>query len=193
MARFDGGLGVGKVTQNSSMSEAVWLFGYGSLIFKTDFPFIDRKPASIYHWVRRFWQGSHDHRGTQTAPGRVVTLIPAENAECAGVAYLVSPDVFEDLDYREKNGYSRLQVSINFLGNGSSIGVVYIAMENNPAFLGPAGESEIAKHIFHATGPSGRNSDYLLELATALRSLAIDDPHVFEVEKYLLALKRQTD
>ena len=47
----------------------VWLFGYGSLIYKADFPYIERRPASIEGWTRRFWQGSHEHRGTPMAPG----------------------------------------------------------------------------------------------------------------------------
>ena len=55
----------------------VWLFGYGSLIYKAGFDYIERQPATITGWQRRFWQGSHDHRGTPHAPGRVATLVEA--------------------------------------------------------------------------------------------------------------------
>ena len=80
--------------------ESVWLFGYGSLIYKVDFPFLEQRPASIRGWERRFWQGSHDHRGTPESPGRVVTLIEKPDAVCKGMAFRVSPNVFEHLDVR---------------------------------------------------------------------------------------------
>ena len=43
--------------------DELWLFGYGSLIYKAGFDYIERAPATIEGWVRRYWQGSHDHRG----------------------------------------------------------------------------------------------------------------------------------
>ncbi len=169
-------------------NEQVWLFGYGSLIYKVDFPFIERRPASIRHWVRRFWQGSHDHRGTPDAPGRVVTLVPQRDAVCVGMAYLITPAVFGQLDVREKNGYLRFATELHLGGNEQAEGLVYIATTENAAFLGPATEEEIARHIAASSGPSGPNRDYLLQLAAALRTLDAHDPHVFGIERHLVDL-----
>lgn len=163
----------------------VWLFGYGSLIFKADFPFIERRPATIKGWTRRFWQGSHDHRGTPEAPGRVVTLAPEPGAVCAGMAYLVTPEEFAHLDHREKNGYLRLAIEISFDEGGSEEGLVYIATADNAAFLGEAPERDIARQIAKSAGPSGRNRDYLVGLAEALRALGKHDEHVFTIERHL--------
>lgn len=169
---------------------SVWVFGYGSLIYKVDFPYLQRRAASIAGWSRRFWQGSHDHRGTPDAPGRVVTLIPDAGAICHGMAYLVSPEVFTHLDYREKNGYLRRVVDIGFEdgSEGTAEGVVYIAREDNGAFLGPASEEAIARQIAGSSGPSGPNSDYLTQLAASLRELGQDDAHVFAIEQHLMEL-----
>lgn len=174
-----------RTRQNFDGVSSVWLFGYGSLIYKVDFPFLEQRPASIEGWVRRFWQGSHDHRGTLEAPGRVVTLIKQPGASCKGMAYRVSPDVFEHLDHREKNGYLRFSTAMTFDDGSQEQGLVYIATEDNEAFLGHAPEADIAHQIARATGPSGRNDEYLLKLAQALRHLGDDDPHVFAIESLL--------
>jgi cation transport regulator ChaC len=169
---------------------SAWVFGYGSLIFKADFPYLKRRPGSIDNWVRRFWQGSHDHRGTPSSPGRVVTLVPEENAVCEGMAYLVEQEVFDHLDFREKNGYLRFVTDIRF-SNGLIVqGTVYIATRENSAFLGEAPESEIATHVYASSGPSGPNAEYVIHLARALRDLSAHDPHVFGVEEHLLDLDR---
>jgi glutathione-specific gamma-glutamylcyclotransferase len=170
---------------------SVWLFGYGSLIYKADFPFIDRRPASIRDWTRRFWQGSHDHRGTPEAPGRVATLIPEQGATCHGVAYLVTPEEFAHLDHREKNGYLRLPIDITFADGTVEEGLVYIATEDNAAYLGDAPLEEIARHIAAASGPSGPNIDYLVHLAIALREMGHHDEHVHAIEDHLQALKQR--
>ena len=171
--------------------DRLWLFGYGSLIFKADFPFLETRPAQISGWTRRFWQGSHDHRGTHEAPGRVATLIAEEAAVCDGLAYHITPDVFDHLDYREKNGYLRFTTTLTFRDQQQAEGLVYIATEDNTAFLGPASERDIAQYIQHKEGPSGRNADYLKDLAKALRALNAHDPHVFGIEEHLLVLEQE--
>lgn len=167
-------------------NEPKWVFGYGSLIYKVDFPFLQRETARITGWKRRFWQGSHDHRGTPEAPGRVVTLVPARGVICKGIAYLVEPRVFEHLDHREKNGYQRHDIEIVLDGLQTAVqGLLYVASPENPAFLGPAPIEELADHIASAHGPSGSNRDYLLQLADALRTLEDEDPHVLALESLL--------
>jgi cation transport regulator ChaC len=101
------------------------------------------------------------------------------------MAYLITPDVFDHLDYREKNGYLRFTTDMTFEDGSGAEGLVYIATQDNAAFLGQAPEREIAKQIAASVGPSGRNSDYLIELAQALRSLGKTDPHVFAIEQHL--------
>ncbi|MCC5812183.1 MAG: gamma-glutamylcyclotransferase [Ectothiorhodospiraceae bacterium] len=169
--------------------EQVWLFGYGSLIYKVDFPYLERRPASIRGWARRFWQGSHDHRGTPDTPGRVVTLVPAPETVCAGMAYLIGPEVFDHLDCREKNGYLRFSTEMTFSTGDHAQGLVYIATEDNAAFLGPAPEPELATQIARSVGPSGSNREYLLLLAESLRAMGESDPHVFAIERRVLALE----
>ena len=172
--------------QQRKLDEPTWVFGYGSLIYKVDFPYLERRIASITGWQRRFWQGSHDHRGTPDAPGRVVTLVPARAVVCRGVAYRVEHSVFEHLDFREKNGYQRLPTSITLEAPRESVaGVVYVADRGNSAYLGPAPMTQLANHIAASHGPSGSNRDYVLQLAKALRELGDDDPHVRELETLL--------
>ena len=174
-----------KTRHNLNDYDEIWLFGYGSLIYKVDFPYVEKLPASIEGWERRFWQGSHDHRGTPDRPGRVVTLIDSPDAMCVGMAFKVTPDVFEHLDHREKNGYLRHEVMIRFENGESKKGLIYIADENNEAYLGADTELNIAKQIHKCIGPSGPNAEYVLELAQAIRALNAIDTHVFAIEAYL--------
>jgi cation transport regulator ChaC len=123
----------------------VWIFGYGSLVWRPAFAHRVARKAWIEGHVRRFWQGSTDHRGVPERPGRVVTIVPDDHPDvlaearsgrgaggsataerCYGTAYHVAaPDVeavLAGLDHRERGGYERLEVEIGLAGLGSEPG-----------------------------------------------------------------------
>ena len=174
------------------MTDGHWIFGYGSLVWRPDFPFAERHHAVIEGWARRFWQGSTDHRGVPGAPGRVVTLVAEPGAHCAGTAYRVDDavieGVIETLEHREKGGYRREEIEIVLTDGVTSRvgGMFYIATPGNPNYLGPAPLPAIASQVLKSVGPSGHNVEYVTRLAEALRRMNADDPHVFALERLVI-------
>lgn len=169
------------------MTEPRWLFAYGSLIFRPDFSFEERRRAVLPGYSRRFFQGSTDHRGVPGAPGRVVTLV--EGGACVGVAYRVSPRdrdrVLGYLDEREQGGYARETVEVD-LGDARVPAITYVAWAGNPDWVGPADVATIAAVVQTSAGPSGSNRDYVLALADALRALDAGDDHVEALARALV-------
>jgi cation transport protein ChaC len=170
------------------MESDLWVFGYGSLIFRPDFPFVVRREGYITGWTRRFWQASLDHRGTPERPGRVATIVATPGARCWGVAYHVAPrdrtEVLAYLDERECGGYERRLMPFYSSTSESLVDVlVYIAAHDNPNYVGPEDDADTVAHVREAHGLTGPNREYVLQLAAALARMGADDPHVFELAR----------
>lgn len=172
----------------------LWIFGYGSLVWRPAFAHAERRPARLEGFARRLWQGSTDHRGVPGAPGRVATLVAEAGEHCWGTAYRVAPEAREAvlgrLDHREKGGYARHRVRLRLGGDeGETLegALVYVATAGNPDYLGPAPLPTIAAQVARASGPSGTNREYVLRLDEALRAMGAEDPHVAALAALLRA------
>ncbi|KAK1889522.1 Glutathione-specific gamma-glutamylcyclotransferase 1 [Dissostichus eleginoides] len=150
---------------------SLWIFGYGSLVWKPDFKYRRSQVGYIQGYKRRFWQGDNFHRGNDELPGRVVTLIEDDDESTWGVAFEVTG--------------SQVEESLKYLN-----ALVYIATADNTLYLGPASSEMIGVQIAVCRGKSGHNLEYLLRLAEFMRSSCpqVEDHHLFSIEAAALTV-----
>ncbi|XP_069574631.1 glutathione-specific gamma-glutamylcyclotransferase 1-like [Brachyistius frenatus] len=179
---------------------SLWIFGYGSLVWKPDFAYKRSKIGFINGYKRRFWHGDDFYRGDKDNPGRVVTLVADQEACTWGIAYEVTDSQIEDsleyLNMREAvlGGYVTEMVEFNprEKGQGPVLALVYIATSDNPIYLGPASDNEIAAQIAICSGNTGHNIEYLVRLAEFMRHYCpeVEDEHLFSIEAAVLTTFR---
>ncbi|KAK9823903.1 hypothetical protein WJX72_006269 [[Myrmecia] bisecta] len=168
--------------------QEIWIFGFGSIVWKPGFQYSQRVEGYIKGYRRVFYQGSTDHRGVPGAPGRTATLEHNPESVTWGAAFLLAGDfqhqqeTLKYLEWREKQYDLREYVDIFTKESGPTPAVkgalVYIATANSKAnvnYLGPAPPEDIAQQIAHAVGPSGPNYEYLYNLAEAMTKMGVED------------------
>uniref|UniRef100_A0AC35G128 Gamma-glutamylcyclotransferase n=1 Tax=Panagrolaimus sp. PS1159 TaxID=55785 RepID=A0AC35G128_9BILA len=173
----------------------MYVFGYGSLLWYTDFEYVEAIPGVVKGYSRYFYQLSPDHRGTADKPGRVVTLVPNENGQTWGLAYRIPDEkvdsTFAYLNFRERAGYKCESVTFHPDDGSKPFKLhVYISLEgaDNPYSTGPTDMDTIVSQIVSCKGRSGTNLEYALRLAECQRRMAphFIDEHLFELEKRLI-------
>ncbi|XP_034051540.1 glutathione-specific gamma-glutamylcyclotransferase 1-like [Thalassophryne amazonica] len=176
----------------AGVETSLWIFGYGSLVWNPDFVYKKSNIGYIKGYKRRFWQGDHFYRGDEEKPGRVVTLVEDQEACTWGVAYEVADsqvkDCLEYLNMREVAIGGYVAEWVEFIprkkDQGVLLALVYIATSDNPIYLGPAPEKEIAAQIAICKGSTGHNLEYLLRLMEFMRRYCpeAEDEHLFAIE-----------
>ncbi len=160
-------------------SERHWVFGYGSLMWRPGFAFVERAPARLHGRRRAFCIYSVHHRGTPQRPGLVLGLAPGGSVR--GVAYRVAPHDWPEarayLQEREQptETYVEAQVRLRLIGRGSVRAVAYLSDTRHPQWAGALSLEAQARLIAGARGLSGANIDYLRDLVAHLRAEGLRD------------------
>ena len=167
-------------------SAGIWLFGYGSLLWKQGFSFVEAREVYLKNYKRRFWQVSEDHRGNEQQPGRVATVIPDQKSECWGRAFLIEESewnrVKAALAKREQAGYIMKQVATRTKESGSELLCwTYYGTQSSRYFTGPETMADTARVIAEAKGDSGANVEYLQMLYQQLQIHQERDDYIAEL------------
>lgn len=168
----------------AGIGRPLWIFGYGSLMWRPDFAFEECVPARIEGWKRGFFIYSTHHRGTHAHPGLVLAL--DRGGACAGLAYKVAPDrarsTLAYLRAREQiNGVYREQVVAARLEDGSSRrveAIAYVAERRHPSYAGRLPLPKQARLIRGAAGISGPNLHYLINTVRHLDAMGMREPEL---------------
>lgn len=161
------------------MSIERWVFGYGSLMWRPGFEFVERQAATLHGRRRAFCIYSVHHRGTYERPGLVLGLAPG--GAVRGAAYRVAeeiwPEVYAYLREREQPTETYVEASAFVrLADGRRVEtLVFLSDTGHPQWAGALSLERQAELIAGATGLSGRNVDYLRDLVVHLREAGVRD------------------
>ena len=162
-------------------AEDLWVFGYGSLIWRPGFEFVEKAPARLIGGHRALCVFSHVHRGTPERPGLVLGL--DFGGACRGVAYRVTGKQRRaTVAYRrareQVTGVSRETVRSVTLLTAPQRRVDALVYMIDRGHVQYAGRLDLATQLHlvrQGHGQSGPNRDYVLATVHALEALGLYD------------------
>jgi cation transport protein ChaC len=158
-----------------------WVFGYGSLMWRPGFAYLEAVPALLRGYHRSFCIYSQHYRGTPEQPGLVLGL--DEGGSCRGLAFRVvaaaAGRVRGYLNERELIGYAYLPRHLPVeTPAGVAEAYVFIADVAHPQYAGDLGIERAAEIIVAAEGRAGLNRDYLIRTVRRLEREGFVDDHL---------------
>ena len=160
-------------------ADGPWVFGYGSLMWRPGFAYVERRPAVLHGRRRAFCIYSVHHRGTPARRGLVLGLAPGGSVR--GAAYRIAIEhwgaVMDYLKEREQptETYVEASARVTLAGAVRREAVVFLSDITHPQWAGVLSLEVQAEMIAGATGLTGRNIDYLRDLVEHLRAQNIID------------------
>ncbi|WP_050629469.1 gamma-glutamylcyclotransferase [Bradyrhizobium viridifuturi] len=165
----------------------LWVFGYGSLMWKPGFEFLEQVPARLIGEHRALCVYSFDHRGTPEKPGLVLGL--DRGGACRGIAFRVAArqrhDTIAYLRAREQttNVYREVMRSV-WLENTARDRVsalAYVVDRGHVQYAGRLSLSEQLRLVQQGHGRSGNNRDYVLSTVASIEKQGLRDAQLHQL------------
>lgn len=163
-----------------TLSDEFWVFGYGSLMWRPGFPFVERRHARVHGYRRALCVFSHVHRGTPEKPGLVLGL--DRGGQCHGVAFRVAPkDVDRTVSYlREREQVTSVYLERRVparLEDGRVVdALTYTVDRNHAQYAGRLSPDDLLRLVRQGVGVSGANPDYVRSTHAHLIEMGVPDP-----------------
>jgi cation transport protein ChaC len=172
--------------------EDLWVFGYGSLIWRPDFDFAERRPALVHGWHRALKMWSRINRGTPERPGLVFGLL--SGGCCRGMVFRIArehgADTLTKLWSREMSTavYDPRWLQAQ-TPDGPVRALAFTLSRKSPSHTGELTEEEYRAIFALATGIYGTTFDYAHRTLEELRRHDIRDRNL---EKLLRLIQRHS-
>lgn len=169
----------GSNSANAAERGDLWVFGYGSLMWRPGFDFVERQGALVHGWRRSLCVYSHVYRGTPERPGLVLGL--DRGGACRGVAFRVTAALRQPtiayLRERELVTGVYLERSVlAHLDDGTAANALaYVADRSHAQYAGRLGREQLLRLVAQGVGESGPNVDYVLNTEAHLRESGVAD------------------
>jgi glutathione-specific gamma-glutamylcyclotransferase len=169
----------------------LWVFGYGSLMWRPGFEFIEQAAARLIGEHRALCVYSFDHRGTPEKPGLVLGL--DRGGACRGIAFRVAAErrdaTIEYLRAREQTTHVYREVMRSvWLENQSRQRVsalAYVVDRGHVQYAGRLPLVEQLRHVLQGHGRSGNNRDYVLATVKSIEAQGFRDPQLHQLAMML--------
>lgn len=177
-----------------------WVFGYGSLMWRPGFDYLERRRATLHGYRRAFSLASQRYRGTPEAPGLVLGLDWTPGASCEGIAFRVCPTrenlVRDYLHEREMVTRSYIELCCPVVLHPATDGteaeeaeaIAYVLDRTHRQYAGGLSLEKQAEIIAHAIGPAGPNTEYLHNTVEHLREIGVEDAELYQLDTMVRAL-----
>lgn len=156
----------------------LWVFGYGSLIWRPDFDFAERRAARVHGWHRALKMWSRINRGTPECPGLVFGML--SGGSCRGMVFRVDKaharQVLINLWQREMmTGVYDPRWLPCHTTQGSVQALAFTLSRKSPNHTGELPDQEYRRIFEQACGKFGTTRDYAQATYDELRRMGIHD------------------